>query len=106
MRAETLRDFGDLAPIRDVAAWLEGRIDADRGFRPDDDPALIAMREAKKRLDDALADAVNADLDLTVEQAAEMEGISVEALYKRIQRGRVAVRRRGGRVRIPLRSAA
>jgi excisionase family DNA binding protein len=99
-------EIGDLAPVRSVLAWVEQRIDNDRGRRPDDDPALLVLQEVQKRLEAAIADAGNAELELTVEQLAEMEGVTRAAIYKRRQRGKLDAPRRGGRIRIPLKAVS
>lgn len=97
-------ELGDLAPLRAVLAWVGERIEQDRHARPADDPGLLALRAVQQRLDDALANARHADLELSVEQYAAAVGLKPWTVYKQIQRGKLPQARKvaGRGIRIPL----
>lgn len=101
-------ELGDLAHIRRVLEWVEDQEENGRPLRPADDLGIIALREVAKRLRSALADAKNADMELTVEQYASAQGLNLWTVYKQVQRGKIpgAKKRAGVGIRIPLKSAA
>lgn len=98
-------DLGDLAPFRELVQELNEWERQDRERRPDGDPVVHAVRLVRRRLEAAMAAASDPQLEVDVEEYARIHGLTPASVYKRIQRGRLPVRRRGVRIRIPVTGA-
>lgn len=97
--------LGDLAPVESILEWLDAWRAHDRERRPEEDPVLHTLDEVHRRLAQAVSEAKNPAAEISVEELAEREGVSVAALYKRRQRGKLPqARKRGGRLVVPVSS--
>lgn len=94
------RTIGDLTPVHEALAEIDRLIEAAARARPDDDPGVLAMRDVRKVLADALDDAVKPIEGINIEEYAAREGITVFGAYKRVSRGQVPAEKRGGRILI------
>lgn len=92
------RTIGDLDPIRAALDEMEAWEREDREKLGESDRAVRALSRARRRLADALDEAVRPIDGLTVEEYADREGITVFGAYKRIARGKVPAERRAGRL--------
>lgn len=96
-------DLGSLLPFRELLEDLERAIAHDAERRPEDDPAVLANRATKKRLEEALRAAENVELEIDARELARKEGVTPAAIYKRHERGQIVGRKRGGRLTFPVR---
>jgi len=95
--------IGDLMPVRGAVEWLAGRVEEERTRGAEDDRVVLALREVHKRLAEALVEAENPAAEIGLEELAKREGVTLAALYKRRQRGRLpGVRKRAGRLVVPV----
>lgn len=100
------REIGNLTPIRGVLEKLDRRIESNREMQPSD-PESEMLANVRRWLADALVEAVSPEEVLTVEQLAAQEGVTVHAIYKRQQRGKLpGATKRAGRLVVPLNSVA
>lgn len=94
------RTIGDLTPIREAMDRLDEWERHDREKRGDTDPVVQTLATVRRSLTDALDAAARPVDGLTVEEYADLAGITKFGAYKRIARGQVQAERRGGRLLI------
>lgn len=83
------RELGNLLPLRRALVEIEEWEAHDRERRGEDDQVVRALRKVRRRLEEALADAENPRPELSIDEYAELEGISLSGAYKRWQRGQI-----------------
>jgi len=87
VRHRTPRTFGDLGPVEDAAQRLRGILDTLREAKPGpDDDYMRGLAAALSILTPALVEGQTAKLRITPRQRAEIEGVALDALYKRVSR--------------------
>lgn len=95
--------LGDLAPVEGVLSWLEARLEDEKTRSAEDDRGVLALREVHRRFAEALVEAKNPAAEISIEELAKREGVSVAAIYKRKQRGQLpGARKRAGRLVVPV----
>lgn len=92
--------FGDLTPIR--AAVEEIRSMESQASTLRAQTQQETLRDVRLKLEAALHDAENPNMSdgLSVEEYAQLEGVTRQAIYKRIRQGKLVPVRRPGGLRI------
>lgn len=99
-------EIGDLVPLRQLHKELENWEEKVRARPlPDADPVVQALGTVRQKLEDAIERARNIEFELTPEQYAQLCGLSLDALYKRWQRGQLPeAQMRGRKLYVPIKA--
>jgi hypothetical protein len=101
-------EIGNLHPLRDLIAELadwESRVRT----RPmaDADPVAQTLADVRNRLNQAMASAVEIEMELSADQYAKLRGWTRDKLYKRWQRGQLPeASMKGGKLVVPVSALA
>lgn len=100
------REVGDLRPVEALLRRMDQSVRDAASVQPSD-PKLEVLRIVRGWISDALDEARSPDAEITVEELAALEGVSVQAIYKRRQRGKLpGARKRNGRLYVPVSGVA
>jgi hypothetical protein len=99
------QELGKLQPFRDVISGIEEWERTDRDNRGDSDDVVRALAKLRRRLEEALAEAEDPKLTISVDEYAQLKGLNRFTAYRRWQKIPGA-RKVGGRVEIPLSAVA
>lgn len=97
-------ELGNLAPLRELAQSLkEWEAQVKARPLPESDPVALALSQMRQQLATAMENAQQVELELSAQQYAELTGVTLNALYKRWQRGKLPeAHMKGGKLVVPL----
>lgn len=97
-------ELGNLVPLRELARSLEEWEEQVKARPlPESDPVAQTLSQLRQQLAAAMDSAQDVELELSAQQYAELSGLTLNALYKRWQRGKLPeARMKGGKLVVPL----
>jgi hypothetical protein len=99
---EAVPGVGALRPFEELRTSIERWYQDDRQRRPEGDPTVHALDQFRQQLDQAIEASRTTVPELDVKQIAALEGVTVSAIHKRHQRGKLPqATRRGRRLVVP-----
>lgn len=100
------REVGDLRPVHELLRRMDRSVTEAASVQPSD-PKLEVLRIVRGWIAEALEQAQSPEAEISIEELAELEGVTVQAIYKRRQRGKLPhARKRNGRLYVPVGNVA